>query len=410
MKVENPFMVGAAYGGKIVKYNWMGDIIWEYSYSDTNHLQHHDIEPMPNGNILLLSWDRKTYLEAINEGREDIESDIWPDKIVEVELIGNNEINIVWEWTFWDHLIQDFDSTLSNYGVISDHPELLDINLVSLGLAALGYSDWTHSNSIDYNEELDQILISSRNMHEIYIIDHSTTTEQAASHSGGNSGMGGDILYRWGNPMNYDRGNQQNRLLIGQHDANWIDNGFPSEGNILIYNNGSITSFGQDFTQSSVVQIEPPINEYGIYEIDEVNSYLPLNYNWSYTDDFFSHIMSGVRRLENGNTLIVPATENKIFEINAEGEIVWEYLHIEPGHNSISKAFKYPLDYLRSGSLLFGDIDFNQNIDIFDILLIINYILEINQMPGSQIYLSDINGDQIVTIEDIISLVSIIMN
>ena len=79
---------------------------------------------------------------------------------------------------FWDHLIQDFDSTLSNYGVISDHPELLDINLVSLDLAALGYSDWTHSNSIDYNEELDQILISSRNMHEIYIIDHSTTTEE----------------------------------------------------------------------------------------------------------------------------------------------------------------------------------------------------------------------------------------
>ena len=222
--------------------------------------------------------------------------------------------------------------------------------------------------------------------------------------------MGGDLLYRWGNPMNYDRGNQQDRMLIGQHDANWIDNGFPGEGNILIYNNGSITSFGQDFTQSSVVQIEPPINEYGIYEIDEVYSYSPLNYNWSYTDDFFSHIMSGVRRLENGNTLIVPATENKIFEINSEREIVWEYLHNEPGHNSISKAFKYPLDYLRSGSLLLGDVNFNQNIDIFDILLIINYILEINQMPESQIYLSDINGDLIVTIEDIISLVSIIMN
>jgi hypothetical protein len=108
--------------------------------------------------------------------------------------------------------------------------------------------------------------------------------------------------------------------------------------------------------------------------------------------------------------LIVPATENKIFEINSEREIVWEYLHNTPGHNSISKAFKYPLDYLRSGSLLLGDVNFNQNIDIFDILLIINYILEINQMPESQIYLSDINGDLIVTIEDIISLVSIIMN
>ena len=113
--------------------------------------------------------------------------------------------------------------------------------------------------------------------------------------------------------------------------------------------------------------------------------------------------MSGVRRLENGNTLIVPATENKIFEINSEGEIVWEYLHNEVGHNSISKAFKYPLDYLRSGSLLFGDVNFDQNTDIFDILFIINYILEINQMAQSQIYISDINNDQIVNIEDIIS-------
>jgi len=409
IKVEDPFMVGAAYGGKIIRYDWSGEIIWEYAYADTNYLQHHDIEPMSNGNLLVLSWDRKTYLDALAAGRENIESEMWPDKIVELQPLGYNEASIVWEWTFWDHLIQDYDSTLSNYGEVANHPELLDINLVSLDLAALGYCDWTHSNSIDYNEQLDQILISSRNLHEIYIIDHSTNTEEASGHTGGNSGMGGDILYRWGNPMNYGRGQYENRMLIGQHDANWISSDYPGENNIVIYNNGSITTFGQDFTQSSVVEIEPPLNELGLYEIDEVHSFAPLSYSWEYTGDFFSHIMSGVRRLENGNSIVTAATEMRIFEVTSDGQIVWDYIHNEVGQNSISKAFKYPIDYMRTGGLLFGDNNYDQNIDIFDIIVIINHILEINQLELSQLYVSDINYDGDVSVQDIIQLISIIL-
>ncbi|GIR57077.1 MAG: hypothetical protein CM15mP64_4890 [Candidatus Neomarinimicrobiota bacterium] len=38
--------------------------------------------------------------------------------------------------------------------------------------------DWKHLNSIDYNEDLDQIIISSRHHDEIYIIDHSTTMKK----------------------------------------------------------------------------------------------------------------------------------------------------------------------------------------------------------------------------------------
>tara|TARA_B100001142_G_scaffold306081_1_gene335602 strand:+ start:1394 stop:2605 length:1212 start_codon:yes stop_codon:yes gene_type:complete len=402
-------MVGAAYGGKIIKYDWSGDIIWEYAYADTNHLQHHDIEPMSNGNLLVLSWDRKTYLEALSVGRENIESEMWPDKIVELQPQGYNDAAVIWEWTFWDHLIQDYDSTLSNFGVVANHPELLDINLVSLDLAALGYCDWTHSNSIDYNEELDQILISCRNLHEIYIIDHSTTTQEASGHTGGNSGMGGDILYRWGNPMNYGRGQHENRMLIGQHDANWISSDYPGGSNIIIYNNGSITTFGQDFTQSSVVEIEPPLNEFGLYDIDEVHSFAPLSYNWEYTGDFFSHIMSGVRRLENGNSIVTAATEMRIFEVTSEGNIVWDYIHNEVGQNSISKAFKYPMDYMRTGGLLFGDNNYDENTDIFDIIIIINHILDITQLELSQLYVSDINHDGDVSVQDIIQLISIIL-
>ena len=63
---------------------------------------------------------------------------------------------------------------------------------------------------------LDQIVLSNHNLSEIWIIDHSTTTLEAASHSGGNSGKGGDLLYRWGNPQAYDQGTGADQLLNHQ--------------------------------------------------------------------------------------------------------------------------------------------------------------------------------------------------
>ena len=66
MKVENPFMVGAAYGGKIVKYNWIGDIIWEYSYSDTNHLQE-ETQIFPCTKVLLFGMRRSPLLPPAPE-------------------------------------------------------------------------------------------------------------------------------------------------------------------------------------------------------------------------------------------------------------------------------------------------------------------------------------------------------
>ena len=135
---------------------------------------------------------------------------------IEVAHDGSSGGEIVWEWHIWDHLIQDYDPSKNNYGSIAEHPELIDVNMIEVAGGGPGGGgpggggrpggaggDWFHVNGVDYNAELDQIAFSSRHTSEIYIIDHSTTTEEAAGHTGGNSGMGGDIMYRWGNPSNY---------------------------------------------------------------------------------------------------------------------------------------------------------------------------------------------------------------
>ena len=77
---------------------------------------HHDIEVMPNGNILLIAWELISAAEAFANGRDTNKLEdgkLWPCKIVEVEPIGADSGNIVWEWRAWDHLIQDFDPTKS---------------------------------------------------------------------------------------------------------------------------------------------------------------------------------------------------------------------------------------------------------------------------------------------------------
>jgi hypothetical protein len=139
----------------------------------------------------------------------------------------------VWEWHAWDHLIQDADPLKANFGNVGNHPELIDVNFAGgeMGFAgggafgpprgdverkdapkqdeakkkremdrlkSIGYvgnptargnmgilPDWTHVNSVAYNAEFDQIMISVRSFGEFWIIDHGTTTAEAADHRGG---------------------------------------------------------------------------------------------------------------------------------------------------------------------------------------------------------------------------------
>lgn len=313
-------------GGIIEKYNWDGKLTWSYQLSDSLQCQHHDVYPLPNGNVLAIVCEVKTAAEAIAAGRDPMHVDkiLYSEKIVEIKPEGKSSGKIVWEWKAWDHLIQDFDPSKANYGVVSKHPELMDINFVYS--EAGDETDWLHFNSIAYNPELNQIMLSSFNLSEIWVIDHNIPTSVAALHTGGKTGKGGDLLFRWGNPLVYKSGVSDDQRLFGQHNAHWIEKGSPDAGKIIVFNNG----FGRmEGNYSSVDIIAPVIDAKGNYELESGKSFLPKKAEWSYSNpessSFFSKTISSAQRLPNGNTLICNGNSGQFFEIDKDKKIVWEY-------------------------------------------------------------------------------------
>lgn len=318
-------------GEGIQKLDWDGNILWDFKYNTATYRVHHDIAILPNGNILSLVFEERDFDACMQAGRDLdllVDNKLWPEKIIEIEPSGTDGGEIVWEWVIWDHLIQDYDSTKDNYGVVADHPELLDINFVNTDINNPGEADWLHFNAIDYNPVLDQIIVSSQRLSEIYIIDHGTTTEEAASHSGGRYGQGGDFLWRWGNPQVYDQGTIDDKKLWSQHDAHWIPAGRQDGGKIMVFNNGDHRI---PFHYSSVDIIVPPINPIGDYAITPGTAFGPVDPEWTYTSDlktdFYSGFISSAKRLPNGNTLVCEGADGRIFELNWNKDIVWEYVN-----------------------------------------------------------------------------------
>lgn len=329
---------GAAVGGMVQEIDPAGTIVWEYIYSSSDHCSHHDITLLDNGNVILTAWEVKTSAECIQAGVDNPANEQWPTHFIELQPDGNGSATIVWEWHMFDHLIQDHDATKDNYGVVADHPELMDANLLSVGggpgggpggPGGGGY-DWFHVNGVDYNADLDQLVFSSRFTSEIYIIDHSTTTAEAASHSGGNSGMGGDFIYRWGNPSNYGGAGSQT-IAEAVHDPRWIeDDGRPNGGMIQFFNNS-----GGVGGSSVIDAIQAPEN--GFTYTFAGNSFGPSNYDWRHECIVSSSGQSAQNRMSNGNTFVNVSGEY-MYEVDANDNLVWQYAA------GPTKAFRYECD------------------------------------------------------------------
>ena len=376
------------------KYDWDGLLLWTFILEEGECIIHHEQVILPNGNILAICKET-----IIAEENIYFNENIVIDKIIEIEPLDNDQANIIWEWRFYDHLIQNYDPNMLNYGIISENPQLFNINAYNL----LG--DFTHLNCVDFNAELNQIVFSSRTLNEVFIIDHSTTTEEAKSHIGGIYGKGGDFLYRWGNPINYNRGDFGDQKLHAPHADNWINSDYPGGGNILLFDNE------YDVSISAIIEFQPPILSNGLYSLDANEPFEPNEYTWiNHSSNYYSLSHSGAFRMPNGNTLITifgvpPLYEINIIEIDENGSLQWEYL----GSFITFRASKYPLSYFNS-MVQIGDINEDGLLNILDIVILVNCALQTEN--GNECYdeLGDTNSDNVINILDIVILVNMILN
>ena len=54
--------------GEAEKVAWNGTILWDYVYSSTSYCLHHDICPLPNGNVLMICYEVKTAAQVTQAG------------------------------------------------------------------------------------------------------------------------------------------------------------------------------------------------------------------------------------------------------------------------------------------------------------------------------------------------------
>ena len=321
--------------GLVEEFDWNGKKVWEYKmYTPGKEVSHHTFEVKPNGNMLLLGWEYKSYDDAVAKGmdpnfggrclfkdgiklgKEHVDG-IWPDFIREVDHNGNT----VWEWHVWDH--------------IGTGPDQIDINKFIPPVMSRAYAgpDWTHFNGVAYNPRTDQICVTSRNLAEVYVIDKKT----------------GKITYRWGNPANYgagkapagysDDGDQQ---LFGPHAPDWT-----ADDTITILDNGNNRPSG-NYTRG--VEIDP--------KTDKVVWFWGPGAVGAPGGNFYSAYQCGAQKQANGNWMITTTNNGHVVEVTPDKNIVWEYLNPisqdtvyktsnnhGKGGGSIHKALRYAKDW-----------------------------------------------------------------
>jgi hypothetical protein len=145
--------------------DWDGNVVWEYEEKRPGYAPHHDWVRIFNKELgapttLYIANRSVSHEQAIAAGADPARGPYdgaQMDAIVEIDMDGN----VVWEWWFLDHVVQDENPDWPNYSgpgkTVADVPGRIDINMPGHPLKR----GWLHCNSMDYNAELGHIVANS---------------------------------------------------------------------------------------------------------------------------------------------------------------------------------------------------------------------------------------------------------
>ena len=138
LELAPQFTAGGA-SGYLEEVTWHNELVWSWSALPRfAYLSHHDVTPLPNGNVLVLMWERKNKEQALAAGRHPEllpDGEVWDNLVVELRPDrARGRASEVRRWSQWEHLVQDFDPTKANYVEdVAAHPTKFDLNYAPPG-------------------------------------------------------------------------------------------------------------------------------------------------------------------------------------------------------------------------------------------------------------------------------------
>ena len=327
----------------LVAEDFAGKELWRFDHAEQITIdgkqqwsarQHHDWQrsdfpagyyspnysPKPTGGTTLLLTHTTDTVPAI--------ADVSLEDDVLIELDGRG--NRVWSWKVSDH-VDEFGYDARARAAIRRAGK------------REGF-DWFHMNSASYvgpNKWFDagdkrfdprNVLISSRNSSVVAIVSRDT----------------GHIVWRIGPDFSATPELAAIGQVIGQHHADFIPPGLPGAGDLMLFDNGGESGYGDPSPISPLGNSIYQRDHSRVLEIDPTT----LKVVWQYqARNFYSTNISSAQRLPNGNTLIAEGAQGRIFEVTAKGDVVWEYMEA-PGttgpikSNAVYRAYRIPYAWL----------------------------------------------------------------
>ncbi|HEY2345943.1 MAG TPA: arylsulfotransferase family protein [Xanthomonadaceae bacterium] len=292
--------------GKVWLTKIAGNDVATKIYNDPTCALNHDFEVLQDGTFLVLC--RKFITDTTVSTKP-----FYDDLIRRVDGSGH----VLWEWSTDAHYAQLGLSTAARHIIMAGQTVYPVFNP-----GDPPSSDVFHTNSIQFippnasaasNAAFTpgNILVDQRNTNLIFAIDYNT----------------GNVVWQVGN------------ISVGQHAVKMIGSNLPGDGHLLIFNNGSWGGY------PAVVGFSSSVIEY-----DPIGAKVTWSYSAPYPagKGFFSPYRGNAQRLPNGNTFIDDSVWGRIFEVDVNGNVVWEYVPVigtnkQAANRSIYRAYKVEL-------------------------------------------------------------------